>query len=159
MIKIKKIELELLKIKIFVLKEKPKGCSDGFFNPDDEEDKSTCYPCKSYCKKCKGKADNPICTKCNNGFEPEYNDKNEIIKCNLKSSELNENFVCGDECLECDQKEKMCLKCKTGYFIPDDSNDNYYVKIIMSPNQKIILLNFVNLQKMKIAKQEKGKNA
>ena len=117
------IAISVILIKIFVLKEKPKGCSDGFFNPDDEEDKSTCYPCKSYCKKCKGKADNPICTKCNNGFEPEYNDKNEIIKCNLKSSELNENFVCGDECLECDQKEKMCLKCKTGYFIPDDSND------------------------------------
>ena len=123
--------LSIILIKIFVLNEKKEVCSDGFFHPDDDENnKSSCYPCKlSNCKNCEGKINTNICIKCKDGFNPEYNEKNEIINCGLKSTESNsklnieENIKCSDNCLECNINEKKCSKCEVGYFLPDDSTN------------------------------------
>ena len=116
----------IILLKLFVFDAKKKNCSDGSFRPDDEKNKSTCYPCTiSNCKICKGKKDNSICTECSSGFAPEYNDKNEIIKCSLQSTQLNneENNICGENCLECDKNAALCSKCLAGYFVPDDSDN------------------------------------
>ena len=118
--------VSIILIKIFVIDAKKIICSDGFFQPDDEENKSSCYPCTlSNCKICKGNKNDSICSECSSGFIPEYNDKNEIINCGLQSTQLNneENNICGEYCLECDENTKSCSKCKSGYFIPDDSDN------------------------------------
>jgi len=92
-------------------------CQEGFFNPSDHE--LMCYQCAlPYCKECKGEINNNICNSCIEGFIPKYNDKKEIINCLL-----NEVDVCGKECLTCNSEEKICTKCKSGYYIPDN-NEN-----------------------------------
>ena len=118
------IAICIILIKIFVLDKSNKNCSEGFFHPDDEENKNSCYACKlSNCKTCQGKKTNNLCTECNMGFNPEYNDKNEIIRCSLENSEYYNDIKCGEYCLECNKDEKICSKCHSGYFVPDDSND------------------------------------
>ena len=117
-------------IKIFVLKKEIGECSSGFFHPKDENNKSLCFPCKlSNCQKCEGNKNNDICTQCINGFNPEYNDKKEIINCALNHVKstiylINEEHTsCGENCLDCDIIGKKCSKCKTGYFISNDSDN------------------------------------
>ena len=124
------IIVSVILIKLFVSKKETNECTSGFFHPDDESNKSLCFPCSlSNCQKCEGNLKNDICKKCNNDFSPEYNDKNEIINCALNtvkstiglSSE--ENGQCGENCLECETTSKKCTKCKKGYFISDDSDN------------------------------------
>ena len=124
------IIVSVILIKLFVLKKETDNCIDGFFHPDDESNKSLCFPCSlSNCQKCGGNLKNDICTKCNNDFNPEFNGKNEIINCalnNVKSTNSlsnEENINCGVNCLECDITSKKCSKCKNGYFISDDSDN------------------------------------
>ena len=133
------IIVSVILIKLFVLKKETDNCIDGFFHPDDESNKSLCFPCSlSNCQKCEENIKNDICTKCNNDFNPEFNDKNEIINCalnNVKSTNSlsnEENINCGVNCLECDITSKKCSKCKNGYFISDDSDNKILnVKIII----------------------------
>ena len=124
------IIVSVILIKLFVLKGKKDNCTSGFFHPDDESNKSLCFPCSlTNCQKCEGNLKNDICTKCNNGFNQELNDKNEIINCalnNVKSTVglvEEENNSCGKNCLECDLTSKECTKCKEGYFISEDSDN------------------------------------
>ena len=123
-------------IYIFVLKKKAEDCKDGFFHPEDEDSKSSCYQCTLFnCKICKGKINNDICTQCKDEYNPQYNDKNEIIECGLQGdiskngSNIEENISCCEKCLECDKTKKICSKCAAGYFVPDDSDN----KLICSP--------------------------
>lgn len=123
-------------IKIFVFNKKAEDCKDGFFHPEGDDSKSSCYQCSLFnCKVCKGKINNDICTQWKDKYSPKYNDKNEIIKCGLQTivsnnvSNIEENVLCGEDCLECDKINKICAKCATGYFVPDDSNN----KLLCTP--------------------------
>ena len=124
------ITIAVILIYIFVLNKKTEDCKDGFYHPDDEDGKSSCYQCTLFnCKICKGKINNDICTQCKDEYNPQYNEKNEIIKCGLQSdvsnniSNIEENVSCGENCIECDKTKKICSKCATGYFVPDDSDN------------------------------------
>ena len=121
-------------VKKFVLNNnKLENCPIGFFHPEDNGNKkSSCYPCTlPNCKKCQGNIKNNKCTECQIEFKQEYNEQNEIINCSLQSSEIESsksdeiNFTCGDDCLECDKNNKICTKCKMGYFLPDDGINKY----------------------------------
>ena len=121
------IIISIILIKIFVLKKEEK-CSSGFYHPEDESTNSNCFHCTlSNCDKCEGKKNNDICTKCIEGFNPEYNDNNEIIKCVFSSvkptNNLNIEISCDDNCIECDTTKKKCTKCKAGYFVANDSSN------------------------------------
>ena len=100
-------------VKLFIFDTSKNECSFGFFHPEDKKNKSSCYPCKiSNCKKCKGKIRSNICTECLYNFSPEYNSNNEIIKCSLLNTRNNSSSKTEDN-----------VKCKFGYFIPNDSDN------------------------------------
>ena len=116
----------ILLIKIFASKKNNKEeltksdenkikCQIGFFFPGD--DSLQCHECKlNNCKECKGDKNNNVCISCKEGYEPEYNDGNEIIYC----KEIN----CGENCLTCNPSDKNCAECKPGYFVSNDGENN-----------------------------------
>ena len=120
------IAILILLIKIFVFNKdngeesnqsdkKKIDCPIGFFLPEDDNLK--CHECQiNNCKECKGNKINNLCIVWKEGYEPEYNDKNEIIDC--------KEIKCGDNCLTCNPSDKSCTNCKPGYFIPNDSENN-----------------------------------
>ena len=46
-----------------------KQCKNGYFLPNDLEQKSYCYSCPSSCKSCEGSYYNPTCTECKDGYK------------------------------------------------------------------------------------------
>ena len=111
------ITIIILLIKIFSSNKNDTKCHEGFFNPSDH--KLMCYQCAvAHCKECMGEVNNNICKSCFEGFIPRFNDKKEIIDCLS-----NEVILCGNECLSCNSEEKICTKCKSGYYVPDDSEN------------------------------------
>ena len=111
------IAVIILLTKIFSSNKANTKCYEGFFNPSDHE--LMCYQCAvAHCKECKGEVNNNICKSCFEGFIPKYNDKKEIINC--LSNEVNS---CGNECLICNSEENICTKCKSGYYVPDNSEN------------------------------------
>lgn len=97
-------------------------CPAGYFYPND--DMSLCYPCEiAHCKFCIGEINKNDCTSCIKGYTPSYNDKKIIISCTLSSSFNEKNNICGENCLTCNSDEKICSKCKSGYFSPTDGSN------------------------------------
>ena len=111
------ITIIILLIKIFSSNKDNIKCHEGFFNPSDHE--LMCYQCSiPHCKECIGEVNNNICNSCFEGFIPEFNDKKEIINCLS-----NDVDSCNKECLACNSEEKKCTKCKSGYYVPDNSEN------------------------------------
>ena len=120
------IALAVILIKLFVLDSSKKECSDGFFHPEDEEGKSSCYPCKlSNCKNCKGKIRSNTCTECLDNYTPEYDTSNEIVKCSLLTPGTNSLSKTEDN-----------IKCNPGYYLPNDSSDNICEKCSLDNCEK-----------------------
>lgn len=110
----------ILLVKVYSSNKEDTKCKEGFFNPSDHE--LMCYQCAvPHCKECTGEINNNNCNSCIEGFIPEFNDKNKIINC--LSNEVNEEFDCSQECLICNSEEKICTKCQSGYYVPDNSEN------------------------------------
>ena len=118
----------LLRIKEKQIKKENK-CPAGFFIPID--DKTLCYKCNiQNCKTCIGEISNNSCISCIKGFTEIYENNNEgkIINC------LSNNNNCGNECEICNYNEKICSKCFSGYYIPNDDEDKLNCKKCSTEN-------------------------
>jgi len=106
----------IILIKFLVLNKKKVDCAEGFFHPNDEDNKSSCYPCNlGNCSICIGDKYNNICNSCKNNFIPKF-DKDNIIKlCNEKCQTGN-----NEKCKECDLDKNECLNCNKGFYLPSD---------------------------------------
>ena len=122
-------------------------CNEGFYLPTDAENKSFCENCNKIekCIECSGTKNNPICSKCLNGFKLVDNNCIEELcvigekeKCKTCRNEIDRKKECsscnegyylfGDEnfeCLKCTIKN--CKKCsiKLGEEICEECNDNF----------------------------------
>ena len=105
------------------VKDDVEECDEGFFSAVDENDESICYQCiLENCKNCQGEKEDNTCTQCKEGFAPVLGGENKIINC---TKIADPNFSCGDKCVECDNIEEKCIKCESGYFVPDNSDIKY----------------------------------
>ena len=121
------IALAVILIKIFVLDSAKKECSAGFFHPEDEENKSSCYPCKlSNCKNCKGKIRSNTCTECLENYKPEYDSNKEIFKCGVLGPGTNSSS----------KTEEDNNKCSSGYYLPDDIEEKICQKCSINNCEK-----------------------
>ena len=92
-------------------------CPKGFFLVENE-DFSQCLECKvNNCKECQGDKIDNLCTSCKEGYEPEYNDNNEIIYC--KEINGREKYSAPNS------SDKNFIECQPGYYVPNDSENNY----------------------------------
>ena len=106
------------------VKDDVEDCDEGFFRPVDDNDDLICYECiLENCKNCEGKKEDNTCTQCKDGFGAKYTE-GVITEC----AEIKDpNFQCGDNCESdgCDIIDQKCVKCKSGYFVPDNSNTKW----------------------------------
>jgi len=90
------------------------NCNNGYFLPNDINDKTKCYPCEIGCINCFGNINQSICINCEEGYA--------VIngKC-IKNCELGP----GELCLTCnyDNNDQNCLTCNEGYYLPNDINN------------------------------------
>ena len=95
-----------------------KVCNYGYYLPSDANYKYKCKSCSDTdikCKECSGSDKQIICTSCNNGYYPGYNDKNEVVSCNYKC--LGNKYYC----TTCDEVTNNCIECPEGYYMPIDA--------------------------------------
>jgi len=86
-------------------------CNEGYFLPDDSQNKTICYPCEYGCADCYGNSSKPICRYCKEEFKWI---KGECIKnCKLGLGEL---------CRTCnyDNNNQSCSSCNEGYYLPEN---------------------------------------
>ena len=84
-------------------------CNEGYYLPEDSQDKTKCSSCRLGCLHCYGKMNESICYQCQEGFQL-YN--NECTKdCILGAGEL---------CYSCDLGDNglYCGSCNEGYYLP-----------------------------------------
>ena len=129
------------------LRNECEACNEGFYLPVDAQNKSFCENCNKIenCIECSGIKNNPICSKCLNGFKLVNNSCIEELciigekeKCKTCRNELNRKKECGScnegyyifgdknfQCLKCSIKN--CKKCsiKLGEEICEKCNDNF----------------------------------
>ena len=99
-------------------------CNSGYYLPSDEENKSKCKKCSDIndkCQECIGTKDKVTCLSCKSGYIPLYNEKNEIIDCNMPCE-----TGAGEYCKTCNTQLNQCSSCNNGYYLPND--DLYKLK-------------------------------
>ena len=115
----------IINIVLFIKYKKKPKCKNGYFLPED--DKSICYKCQlNNCGICQGSINSQLCISCQKNYYPELNEEGDISSCLLTSdSTINpetELPECGEKCEICDNSQKKCQKCFSGYFIPDEDS-------------------------------------
>ena len=91
-------------------KEECLSCNEGYFLPENAEDKTKCEKCSlEGCKTCSGELNNEKCLECN-GYP--YIINGEIKTCN------DCKVGSGENCLSCDKNNK-CKTCNKGYKLVD----------------------------------------
>ena len=95
-----------------------KQCKNGYYIPNDVEQKSYCYSCPNSCKSCEGSYNNPTCTECREGYKLSGG------KC-LKDCKIGSGFYC-KSCNTEEGKIDQCLECNEGYYLQTNDNYDYY---------------------------------
>ena len=91
-------------------KEECLSCNEGYFLPENAEDKTKCVKCSlEGCKTCSGDVNNEKCIAC---YNYPYMVNGEIKTCNKCK------IGTGDNCLSCDDNNK-CKTCNKGYKLVD----------------------------------------
>ena len=92
-------------------------CNEGYYLPSNAENKSYCETCNKIkgCIECSGTKENPICSKCLNGFKLEDNICIEEL-CNI-----GENEKC-KSCRNETERKKECATCNEGYYLFGEEN-------------------------------------
>ena len=91
-------------------KEECLSCNEGYFLPENAEDKTKCVKCSlEGCKTCSGDINNEKCIEC---YNYPYMINGEIKTCN------NCKIGSGENCLSCDEHNK-CKTCNKGYKLLD----------------------------------------
>ena len=99
-------------------------CNPGYYLPSDEENRKMCKKCSDIndkCEECYGTKNSVKCLSCKNGYIPSYNNKNEILECNLPCT-TGPDY----SCKTCDMEKNQCNSCNDGYYLPSD--DFYKLK-------------------------------
>ena len=97
------------------------NCNYGYYLPSDGN-KIICQNCNiENCLESSGTKNNPICEKCENGYEI----KSGI--CELKQCEIGENEKC-KSCRTEKNRQNECFTCNEGYYLPENSNSQTCVK-------------------------------
>ena len=100
-----------------ILKDQCESCNEGYFLPEDGQNKSKCEKCDlDGCLQCFGTKRKYICLKCKEG----YNFKNGF--CEEETCSIGEN----EKCVSCRTeigRKKECLTCNEGYFLPEDEQN------------------------------------
>ena len=121
----------IINIVLFIKYKKKPKCKNGYFLPED--DKSICYKCQlNNCGICQGSINSQLCISCQKNYYPELNEDGDISSCLLKppDNSTSEPTIdpeteipeCGENCEICDNFQKKCQKCFSGYFIPDEDS-------------------------------------
>ena len=95
-------------------------CNEGYYLPDDSQNKTICYPCEFGCADCYGNINEPICRSCKEEFKLI---NGECIKnCKLGLGELCRTCNYGDN-------NQSCSSCNEGYYLPENISERKKCKI------------------------------
>ena len=95
-------------------------CNEGYYLPDDSQNKTICNPCEFGCVDCYGNISEPICRSCKEEFK--LIDGECIKNCKLGLGEL---------CHTCnyDNNNQDCSSCNEGYYLPENILERKKCKI------------------------------
>ena len=130
------------------IKNKCSKCNDGYYLPEDDENKKVCQKCSiENCKECYGTKNSNLCSLCNQYLTTIY--ENNIIKNCKYTCEEGEDA----KCLTCDKIKNQCSSCNIGYeLINGECKLIDSIKGIYKTNSMFETVNIINYPLYKIKK-------
>ena len=102
----------------YIQKDQCDSCNEGYFLPENEENKNKCEKCDlDGCLQCFGTKKKHLCLNCKEGYK--------IINgfCEEETCSIGENEKCASCRTEIGRK-KECLTCNVGYYLEKDNEDD-----------------------------------